>query len=239
MRMGEVMETNKEVRNDELKTAMITLNLQDDKQSEDEFINELRKAYLLVPAINEQKKDNMMVFMLLTNQTGDHYFQCYTDMDEYNKWGDAQESQSFVLTFDEFANIILSCEDDIKGLVINPFTENIVLNISALTNIFRMGKVYIDEVSSCPKKIRDKIEKILKKKELVDHAYLMNMKNDNVPGYLLIIDSKVQNKKKLLSEIGNEIKKSFDEINIDILSSTDEIAKDVIKGKKPFYNKIK
>ena len=232
--MEEKMETNKEIRNDELKTAMITLKLQDDKESEDIFVEELRKAYFLIPAVDDGKNDEL-TFMLLEDQYQNNYFQGYTDMDEYNKWSDAEKSKHFVLTFDEYANIVINSEEEVKGLVINPFTENIILNKEFLTKVFHIDKIYIDEISDCPKDVKSKIKKILKEKDKVNSAYLMNMKKDNIPGYLLIIDTKVRDKKKLIVEIGEEIPKYFEEINIDIIPSTDDVAKEVIQGKKAFY----
>ena len=37
-------------------------------------------------------------------------------------------SKEFVLTFDEYANIVISSSEEVKGLVINPFNENIILD---------------------------------------------------------------------------------------------------------------
>ena len=45
IKTGDIVEKNNDIRNDELKIAMITLKLQDDKASEDIFVEELKKAY--------------------------------------------------------------------------------------------------------------------------------------------------------------------------------------------------
>ena len=129
------METNKEIRNDELKTAMITLKLQNDKESEKYFIEELKNAYFLIPAEKTDSNDEL-TFMLLCDQEGNNYFQGYTDKDEYNKWFDKDNSTEFVLTFDEYANIIISSSEEVKGLVINPFNENIILDKEFLKYAF-------------------------------------------------------------------------------------------------------
>lgn len=233
---GDMMESNKEIRNDELKMSMITYKLQDDKESEDYFIGELRKAYLLIPALDDDN-DNELTFMLLCNQNNDNYFQAYTDLDAYNKWDISNESRYFILTFDELANIVISSEEEVKGLVINPFNENIILNKEAITNIFTMDKTSINFETTTPIKIKNKIKKILGTKKEIKKAYLFNMKKSNIPGYLLVINSTKKDIKELSDKIGREILESVDQINIDIISSNDKIIKDIISKQKPFYEK--
>lgn len=230
------METNKEIRNDELKTAMIKLKLQNDKEAEDEFISEVRKAFFLIPAVNDDKDDELS-FMLLADQNEKNYFQAYTDLDEYNKWSDSKNSKHFILTFDEYANIVTSSDDEVAGLVINPFTENIILNKEILHKIFVMDKIFIDEVKDCPKKEKDVIKKALASQKEITKAYLMYIEKSGIPGFLLIIESKAKDKKELYDKIAKYITENIDQINIDIMSTTDDIAKDVIKNKKEFYNK--
>lgn len=233
---GDFMEANKEVRNDELKVAMITLNLQDDKESEEAFIKLLKSSILIIPAVDDDKKDEF-TFMLLANQDQDHYFQCYTDMDEYNKWNDAKESREFFLSFDELANIVVSSDSEIKGLVINPFSENIVLNREAVKDIFSNDKVFIDGKKECPKEIKRKMKRVLEKKKSINCAYILCIIKNNIPGYLLIIDVKTKDIEKLFNEIREEINNSIDEINLDIMTTKYDIAEELIKDMKPFYEK--
>ena len=230
------METNKEIRNDELKTTMITLKLQNDKESEKHFIEELKNAYFLIPAEKTDSNDEL-TFMLLCDQEGNNYFQGYTDKDEYNKWFDKDNSREFILTFDEYANIIISSSEEAKGLVINPFNENIILDKEFLKYAFTMDKIYIDEVTDCPKEIKNIIKKVLQTEEKVEKAYLMNIKKKNIPGYLLIVDSNTKNKKKLHDNIGKAITSSIKEINLDIVSNDEDMFVGITEGKKPFYIK--
>lgn len=128
------MKSNIEIRNDELKVAMITFKLQDDQESEEYFKNELTKGYFLLPTIDDKKTDEF-TFILLSDQNNNNYFQVYTDLDEYNKWSDSENSKNLVLNFDELTNIIISSGDEVKGLVLNPFNENIVLDKNYLKTI--------------------------------------------------------------------------------------------------------
>ena len=128
------MKSNIEIRNDELKVAMITFKLQDDQESEEYFKNELTKGYFLLPTIDDKKTDEF-TFILLSDQNNNNYFQVYTDLDEYNKWSNSENSKNLVLNFDELTNIIISSGDEVKGLVLNPFNENIVLDKNYLKTI--------------------------------------------------------------------------------------------------------
>ena len=65
----------------------------------------------------------------------------------------------------------------------------------------------------------------------------MHIEKSGIPGFLLIIESKVKDKKELFDKVAKYITENIDQINIDIMSTTDDIAKDVIKNKKEFYNK--
>jgi len=230
------MKTNKEIRNDELKTAMITLKLQNDKESENYFIEELKNAYFLVPS-EDNNNNKELTFMLLCDQDNNNYFQAYTDKDEYDKWFDKDNSKEFVLKFDEYANIVISSSKEVKGLVINPFNENIILDKEFLKYAFTMDKIYIDEVTDCPKEIKNIIKKTLKEYDQVEKAYLMNIKKKNIPGYLLIIDSKTKNKKKLHNSIGTSITNNIKELNLDIVSKDEDMFIGITEGKKPFYTK--
>ena len=230
------METNKEIRNDELKVAMITLKLQEDKESEDYFKEQLKNAYFLVPAVDDGN-DEQLNFMLLSDQNNNNYFHVYTDLDEYEKWPSNKESKYFILTFDELARIVITSDDEINGLSINPFSENIILNKDYLNEIYATGKIFISDKNTCPKKTKDNIIKVLKENKTVNKAYLFDIQKNNIPGYLLIIDSSSKDKNKLHAKIGESIVDSIPKLNIDIISSTDKIAKEIIKDTKEIYKK--
>jgi len=230
------METNNEIRNDELKIAMITYKLQNDKESEDYFIEKLKKSYFLIPAVDDDNQIELNC-MLLCDQNNNEYFQAYTDKEEYNKWDSVNESKYFILIFDELANIVISSDEEVKGLVINPFSDNITLDKKILKEIFAMDKVLISEEECFPKIIQNKIKKILKKYEKIKKAYLFNIKKNESFGYLLVIDSNSKDKNKLHDQVGKEIIDNIDNINIDIISYNEDLAREITKYKKAFFEK--
>ena len=230
------METNKEIRNDELKVAMITLKLQEDQESENYFKDQIKNSYFLVPAVDDNN-NNELNLMLLSDQNNNNYFQVYTDLEEYEKWPSNKEAKYFVLTFDELSRIVITSNDEIKGLSINPFSENIILNKEYLNDIYASGKIFISDKNTCPKKTKDNIIKILKENKAVSKAYLFDIQKNNIPGYLLIIDSSSKDKNKLHAKIGEKIIDTIPKLNIDIISSTDKIAKEITKDTKEIYKK--
>lgn len=232
------MKKNNEIRNDELKTAMIKIKLQGDYESEQEFVKEIKKAIFLVP-MREEEKVGYYSFMLLRNKDKENYFQAYTDKEAYDKWNDADTSKKIVLSFDEYASTVLTSEEEIKGLVINPFTENIIMDRDVLAKIFVRGKFFINESKKCPLKLKSVVKEALKKYDEVDMAYLLSIIKEGEEGYLLIIDAKVKDEQKLYDAIFKDISKNIDQINLDILSYSDEITEEIIEEIKPFYKKSK
>lgn len=230
------METNKEIKNEELKKSMKSLIEAKTEENENIFIDELRKAYFLVPTLKNDKNSELTIMLLVNNQN-EHYFQAYTDMDSYNEWQESSLSNSYVLTFDEYAHIISSSDDTIRGMVLNPFNENIIIDKDTIKDIFNMDKMTIDQESSCDEQIVDTIEKIITIEQSITKAYIFNAKKENVPGYLLVLENDHSNQKELFSQVGNKIIEEIGEINIDIIDADDEIAKEVISQRKPFYEK--
>ena len=100
-----------------------------------------------------------------------------------------------------------------------------------------MGKIFIEEEKECSKEIKDIVNNVIKKEDKVLKAYLFNIEKDNIPGYLLIIENKVRDKKKLFDNIGMEILKQVEQLNIDIIDAKDDLAVEIIKNRKAIYVK--
>jgi len=228
--------SKEKIHNDELKKAISAFKINDDDQNKNHLILTLREAYFLVPALKESK-NNQLEFMLLTNERGHLCFQAYTDQDEYDKFPENDKSQSFVLTFEEFANIVITSNDQFYGLVVNPFGESIVLDKKSLEQIFLQDKVVVSKSQYIPIEILDLVGDVLSTHIEIKKAYLVNIAKGDQTGYLLVIDSYLDDETMLFQSVGEEITTSLKDIALDITSFKDKNMQRIVKDKRAIYEK--
>ena len=118
---------NEKIYNDELKVDLMKIKIDNNPDTEKNLVRNLLKSTLIVPVEKNGKKDEVEI-VLLTNPQDDHYFQAYTDIDEYEKWSDYKNYDTFYMTFDQYASSLINGEEFLKGMVINPFSENITFD---------------------------------------------------------------------------------------------------------------
>ena len=225
---------DKEIYNDELKIDLMKIKIDNNPDTEESIINNILKATFIVPVEKNGKKDEVEI-VLLTNPNDEHYFQAYTDMDEYKKWYDYKKYDTFYFTFDQYANSLINGEDFLKGMVINPFSENISFNRDSIKYIFNSNKTSVEIINKYPKEELKVIKSVLKEIKEVKKAYLLKMLKNNISGYLLVIDTEKKNNIKVFTNISNEIKSKIEKINIDITDVNDKNIKPLLENMKTIY----
>ncbi len=228
--------SKEKIHNVELKKAISAFKKNNDNCSKSQLITTLKEAYFLIPALKESK-NNQLEFMLLTNGKGNLCFQAYTDQEEYDKFPENGKSQSFVLTFEEFANIVLTSNEGFYGLVINPFGESILLDKESLAQIFLQDKVIVSKSQYIPIEILDLVSDVLSTYHEIKKAYLVNIEKGNQAGYLLVIDSYLEDETTLFQNIGKEITTNLKDIALDINSFKDENMQRIVNDKRAVYEK--
>ena len=156
-------------------------------------------------------------------------------MDEYKKWYDYKKYDTFYFTFDQYANSLINGEDFLKGMVINPFSENISFNRDSIKYIFNSNKTSVEIINKYPKEELKVIKSVLKEIKEVKKAYLLKMLKNNISGYLLVIDTEKKNNIKVFTNISNEIKSKIEKINIDITDVNDKNIKPLLENMKTIY----
>ena len=139
------MEFNKPVSNPMLVGAIELMKAEDTQEHRNMFMGEVMKASFISPAIvepapveNEEGKltiapGSKVQLPMLNTPDGARFFMAFTDITEYEKWQEKnQKLPTFALRLEEYATMIL--RRDAKGnlcpalgMVINPFSANIVL----------------------------------------------------------------------------------------------------------------
>lgn len=138
------MEYGKQVSNPMLVGAIELMKAEDTPDHRNMFINEMMNAKFLAPAIVTPKPEtdesgkvtiqpgSQIQFPMLTAPEGKQFFMAFSDETELKKWKDEQEQQTFSLTFDDYAAMLLRKDKNgntspALGFVINPFGGNIVI----------------------------------------------------------------------------------------------------------------
>jgi hypothetical protein len=109
----------------------------------------LSNAKLLAPVVITGNISNGVIsegstisFKSLKYSTGDNYNIAFTDWDELRKWS-VEEEKTFVVSYDDLKTIFLTSKDDVSGFVINPMSDNFIINKNALdhfSNLYQQVK---------------------------------------------------------------------------------------------------
>jgi len=151
MTLPEITRSTAPITNPGLVQAMDAMRQERDQRTQSAFIDQLKGARLLCPANvkNEQvavaDKDTGSVslterprieIILFPDQEGKHYMHLFTDAGEYAKWSAAAEHQRAGFTFSELIQFLEQREEgSIDGIVINPYTQNIMIPIESVKRI--------------------------------------------------------------------------------------------------------
>ncbi len=137
----------KELKNERLELAISLLMSDKKKENLEKVMEEMKTALLYVPStISDEMKAQMMQLqkagaptpqtkiaispIFLRNQNGVNYLPIYTSKAHVPK--EQKYPVMFALPFAECNHIALQAKDKISGIVINPFTDNLVLNVTAV-----------------------------------------------------------------------------------------------------------
>lgn len=87
----------------------------------------LMKAQLLAPvSVTQGKGDAQIHFQLLSTQDDRMFFPAFTDLEELKRCFDKADQQTLVLTFADYARMILK-DKSAQGLVVNPLGNSLTL----------------------------------------------------------------------------------------------------------------
>ena len=134
-------------RNTAMKQAIKSLRQDENPITIQHMRDCLVVGQLLVPAQwdKDPVKDNhgQMVFspdtkfqlMVIADDEGNYYFPMFTSMEELRKWDKDEEGQSLVMTFDQYLPFVKVAQNDIQGIVIDPYSENVPLSCEYIIDI--------------------------------------------------------------------------------------------------------
>lgn len=121
-------ETVQPISNPVLKQAMERLHKGEHGREEQMVtLQLLLQAQLLAPvSVTQGKGDAQVHFQLLSTQDDRMFFPAFTDLEELKRCFDKPDQQTLVLTFADYARMILK-DRSAQGLVVNPLGNSLTL----------------------------------------------------------------------------------------------------------------
>lgn len=108
----------------------------------------LLQAQLLAPvSVTQDKGEAQIHFQLLSTQDDRTFFPAFTDLEELHKCFDRPEQQTLVLTFADYARMILK-DKSAQGLVVDPLGNSLTLEQSLVE--------FLDQVQKKQEQEKDK-----------------------------------------------------------------------------------
>jgi len=229
------------IENNDLLKLIRKLKINYSKELEEELYKKIQKKQLLLPAI--LKGNNKVSIIKIVDNIGNEYLPIFTDLENYKLNSDNQKNnQTVIFSFFECKNIIDS-DFELSGIVINPYSENLVLSNENLNflekklgDINKGDSVSIGLPKDFPYFFVEKCKFFFEKEPSINYAFLLQMVKNNQRSLLLVIDT-VYNE-KMFSKIG-KLSEEFLGSNkiLDIVIMNTDFGRKVTEGYVPFYKK--
>lgn len=227
-----------------------------DRSKEPQFFEALYQAKLLCPIQADTKKmrknadgsvivddDTKVSVISISDSSGAKFLMAFSNWNELNKWNEGKHQQITVYTFNDYKNIMMNHDMPYRGVVINPFGDNIVLWKEVFNNSdprFEIEptnrSVMIGLPNEYPLKMVDKLKQYFHKTKLVDTAYLLWMTRGNEAGYLLVLGTNIS-PNELFPQMGEICKPYLDGKLLDIVPLDSSFGKNAVEGQQPIFCK--
>lgn len=132
---------NEPITNPALKRAMEAMHKGAHSREEQMVtLQLLLQAQLLAPvSVTQGRGDAQVRFQLLSTQDDRAFFPAFTDLDELRKCFDRPDQQTLVLTFADYARMILK-DKSAQGLVVNALGNSLTLEQPLVEYLDRVQK---------------------------------------------------------------------------------------------------
>ena len=173
-------------------------------------------------------------------------------MEELAKWGIPSNMDILTLNFDNYVEIILENEN-IEGLVINPFSASFILSRGWLKELKDMkkerlkvnevrieanSKILIDEPKCYPTMMMEERKNCCNSLGNINKAWLLEMMTEKDKSWLLILDFE-GDKNYIFSKISQAARNYLGNMYLDMLPYEDDFARNSVQNHKAFYTKNK
>ena len=219
--------------NQKLKELLKKMYEDNSSELENEILEEIIMKVNFLSYVNLDETDTdfgNINFNVLTTDDNKIYLPAFTDLEELSKWGIPANMDTITLNFDNYVEIILENEN-IEGLVINPFGDSYILSREWLKELKAMKeeRLKVTMMMEAIKECCDNLGNINK-------AWLLEMLTEKDKSWLLILDFE-GDRNYIFSKISQAARNYLGNMYLDMLPYEDDFAKNAVINHKTFYNK--
>lgn len=230
--------------NQKLKELLKKMYEDNSSELENEILEEIimKVNFLSYVNLDETETDfGNINFNVLTTDDNKIYLPAFTDLEELSKWGIPANMDTITLNFDNYVEIILENEN-IEGLVINPFGDSYILSREWLKELKAMkkerlkvneirieanSKILISEPKQLPTMMMDAIKDCCDSLENVNKAWILEMITEKDKSWLLILDFE-GDKNYIFSKISQATRNYLGNMYLDMLPYEDDFARNSV-----------
>lgn len=242
------MDINKPITNPKL--LEIIREMKQGAQKEEFFWEEIYKSNFLCPINikegnqkNVLNKETYLNLVSIKDEKNNNFLIAFTDWQELRKWQKNKNQKALILTYEKFQEIISKNKNLYQGLVINPFSDNLVLNRKLVVD----SQKKIQKISNgttimlgIPKEIPEGMINALNsyfiKEKNVNKAYLLWMVEADDSGFLLVLDVNIS-KPQLFDAIGKICNPFLKKQQLNMVFANSNLGQLAIKEDAPFYER--
>ena len=245
---------NKTNENERLKKLLKKIDEDNSPELDNEILEEIIMKVNFLSYINSNELESTfgnINFNVLKTDDNKTYLPAFTDLEELSKWGIPEKMNTITLNFDDYVEIIL--DNNIDGLVINPFGDYYIIPKEGLKDLKEMkkerlkvneikiesnSKILISEPKHYPTMMMEAITNCCDDLGNINKAWLLEMMTEKDKSWLLVLDFE-GDKNYTFSKISQAARNYLGNIYLDMLPYEDDFARNSVQNYKAFYSKNK
>ncbi|WP_289197233.1 enhanced serine sensitivity protein SseB C-terminal domain-containing protein [uncultured Dubosiella sp.] len=247
--------------NQQLKDALVALRKEENQQTINDMARTLRDTSVLAPAMWDQEpqkdENGQLVFepntkiqlMIMQDAQGNMYFPMFTSFEELKQANHDDTVHALVLSFDQFMSFVDMAKGQIQGIVLDPFTENVPIDVEFLEGVARTKKTVIKPTKlkkGDQLQVREPLKKVealisalneeAQKIPSIQEVYLKERLEGDDVHWLVIVDMNPQDP-KLFQRLGEACRGKTDGKDMEFIFSTMQVAQQIMADSTPIYIK--
>jgi hypothetical protein len=260
------------IKNPELKMAVQEWKENRNSVTEEKMFEALKKAQFIAPAIMEELPDDVDLsdgkkyetkakFMLVKDQKGNHFFPAFTEWLEVLKWNNDPETQTVVVTFENYCALLLNKNPEARGIVVDPKGMNLMIP----TAIFAKAKginiptpntntgapaadnaqrkkvnMNVKDLEEYPEELIEKYKNHFSVIDSIKAAYILGMESKEDPklkSYFLVLDmaNLTDDARKVIFDQIGKIAQPYVSAPIGLMPKNSPLGKQIASTHTPFY----